>query len=72
MAIRGANGIVLQADSLTRECKHAYTVYNKKDMNKYSNIKELPHNDDAKDFIKSEGLDVIWTENVQGDKNEWK
>lgn len=46
MMIRGMNGVVVQCDCLTRECKNAYFICNREnDHFKFSGITNIPHTD---------------------------
>lgn len=74
MAIRGASGYVFHMDTLTRECKHIYFVYNEKnDLMNFSDITEItPDNERANKELRRQGFDYIWTKNAEGNKDEWK
>ena len=48
MAIRGMNGVVINGDCLTRECKDVYFVINEKnDHLKFSKIYKAPHTEEV-------------------------
>lgn len=52
LSIRGCNANVLHIDSLTRRCKAAYLVENKRDdMLAFSDVVELPRNEKCMEFF---------------------